>query len=184
MYVLAGSWLAGPTPAAQWPLVNPRTSPPADSQHTPAGRLEEGALRQVLGYQLAQASVLTEQVFQERVATPLGLRKVEFTVLSLVVHNEGLTATQLASALAFTAPNTAAWLDRLEKQGLVVREQHAQDRRALHIRSTAQGRSLLAQALQAVREGEAQALAKLSPGEQLMLAELLHKAALCRRPKR
>lgn len=164
--------------------VSSRTASPPSPQITPGARLAEGELAHVLGYQLAQASVLTEQVFQQRVAEPLGLRKVEFTVLSLVVSNEGLTAAQLGAALAFTAPNTAAWIDRLVRQGLVMREQHAQDRRALHIRSTPQGRALLAQALEAIREGEAAALARLSAGERLMLSELLHKAAQCRPPKR
>lgn len=160
----------------------PAASPPP--QITPGGRLVEGELAQVLGYQLAQASVLTERVFQQRVAEPLGLRKVEFTALSLVASNEGLTAAQLGAALAFTAPNTAAWIERLVRQGLVIREQHAQDRRALHIRTTPEGRALLAQALAAIREGEALALARLSAGERLMLSELLHKAAQCRPPKR
>lgn len=137
-----------------------------------------------MGYQLAQATVLTDQVFRQRVAEPMGLRKVEFTVLSLVASNEGLTAAQLASALAFTAPNTAAWIERLVRRGLVCREQHVQDRRALHIRTTAEGRTLHAQALEAIREGEALALTRLSPGERLMLGELLHKAAQGRQPKR
>lgn len=153
-------------------------------QTTPGGRLDEGRLRNLLGYQLAQASVLAEQVFDRCVGEPLGLRKVEFTVLSLVAQNEGLTAAQLASALAFTAPNTAAWIERLVARGLVSREQHASDRRALHIRTTPEGRALQQQAMDAVLEGEAQALARLSAGERLILAELLHKAASCRLPRR
>lgn len=161
-----------------------RQNPTPPTQVTPAGRLDEGDLTAVLGYQLAQASVLTDQVFRDCVDAPLGLRKVEFTVLSLVTRNEGLTAAQLASALAFTAPNTAAWIERLVSRGLVVREQHAKDRRALHIRSTPQGRALLAQAIAAVRAGEEQALSRLSAAERLMLMELLHKAATCRLPKR
>lgn len=153
-------------------------------QATPAGRLDEGPLRAVLGYQLAQASVLTDQVFRQRVSQPLGLRKVEYTMLSLVAQNEGLTAAQLAQALAFTAPNTASWIERLVARGLVLREQHASDGRALHIRTTPEGRALLQQATQAVLDGEDQALARLSPGERLLLMELLHKAATSRQPKR
>lgn len=138
----------------------------------------------MLGYQLAQASVLTDQVFRQQVLQPLGLRKVEFTMLSLVAQNEGLTAAQLAQALAFTAPNTASWIERLVARGLVLREQHASDGRALHIRTTPEGRTLLQQATQAVLDGEGQALARLSPGERLLLMELLHKAATGRLPKR
>lgn len=138
----------------------------------------------MLGYQLAQASVLTDQVFRQQVSEPLGLRKVEFTMLSLVAQNEGLTAAQLAQALAFTAPNTAGWIERLVGRGLVLRAQHASDGRALHIRTTPEGRSLLQQAQRAIADGEDQALARLSPGERLLLMELLHKAASGRLPKR
>lgn len=162
----------------------PARKPTPGIQATPAGRLDEGPLRTVLGYQLAQASVLTDQVFRQQVLQPLGLRKVEFTMLSLVAQNEGLTAAQLAQALAFTAPNTASWIERLVARGLVLREQHASDGRALHIRTTPEGRTLLQQATQAVLDGEGQALARLSPGERLLLMELLHKAATGRLPKR
>jgi len=134
----------------------------------------------VLGYQLAQASVVTEQIFEARIAKPLQLRKVEYTVLVLVEQNDGLTAAQLATALAFTPANMAAWTDRLMKAGLIEREQNARDRRALHIRITPQGRALVQQATEAICEGEAQALSRLTQAERLMLNELLHKAAGCR----
>ena len=166
------------------PLVSKARHPTLGAQATPAGRLDEGPLRNVFGYQLAQASVVTDQVFRQQVSAPLGLRKVELTMLALVAHNEGPTAAQLAQALAFTAPNTAAWIERLVARGLVSREQHASDGRALHIRTTPAGRVLLQQALQVIAEGEDQALSRLSPGERLLLLELLHKAAGGRLPKR
>ncbi len=51
-----------------------------DSQ-TPRARLDEGALRQLLGYQLAQASIVTNSAFSQEAGTPLGLGQVEFTLL-------------------------------------------------------------------------------------------------------
>ncbi len=134
----------------------------------------------MLGYQLAQASVVTNQVFDRVVSKVHQLRKVEYTVLTLVDQNDGLTAAQLATALAFTAPNMAAWIDRLSRRGLVEREQHVTDRRALHIRMTPTGRELIQQVTQAISEGEALALSRLSLAERLMLIELLQKAAACR----
>ena len=52
------------------------------------------------------------------------------------------------------------------------------------IRTTPEGRQLLQQAQVAIADGEDQALARLSPGERLLLMELLHKAASGRLPKR
>lgn len=155
--------------------------PPPDA--TPAGRLREGALHAVLGYQLAQASVVTNAVFDEQVAGVHDLRKVEYTTLALIEQNEGLTAAQLASALAFTAPNMAAWIDRMVKRGLIEREPHARDRRALHIRLTDAGRTLVQRATAAICQAEADALAGMSPAERMMLTELLRKVAASRRAR-
>lgn len=157
-----------------------RSTPTRQEPATASDILDEGPLQPILGYRLAQATVVTNRIFESQVAEVLDLRKVEYTVLTLVQQNEGLTAAQLASELAFTAPNMAAWIDRLSRRGLVEREQHSRDRRALHIRTTAAGRELAKRATQAIRAAEAQVLSVLSPGEQLMLFELLQKVASCR----
>lgn len=146
----------------------------------PTGRLDDGVLQTVLGYQLAQASVVTNQTFEDAVAATHQLRKVEYTVLALVERNEGLTAAQLASALAFTPPNMAAWIDRLSRRGLVEREQHSSDRRALHIRATPAGRALVREATEQICAAEAEALSRLTLAERLMLIQLLQKVATCR----
>lgn len=156
--------------------MNKRTPPPP-AHTTPAGRLDEGLLHTVLGYQLAQACVVTNQAFEAAVETAHDLRKVEYTVLALVERNDGLTAAQLASALAFTPPNTAAWIDRLSRRGLIAREQHTSDRRALHIRATPEGRALVHQATALICAAEDEALSRLTPAERLMLFELLRKVA-------
>ncbi|WP_273595508.1 MarR family transcriptional regulator [Roseateles koreensis] len=124
--------------------------------------------------------MVTDQVFEARIAKKLKLRKVELTALVLVAQNEGLTAAQLAVALAFTPANMAAWIDRLVRAGLVDRERHLNDGRALHIRTTAEGRALVERATKEISEGEAQALSGLTHVERLMLMELLHKVAACR----
>ena len=48
---------------------------------TPQGALAEGGMHDLLGYQLAQASILTSEAFARTVGEPLDLRKVEFTIL-------------------------------------------------------------------------------------------------------
>ena len=47
----------------------------------PASALATGGLDAVLGYQLAQAAVVTTGVFLRAVGTPHDLRPVEYTVL-------------------------------------------------------------------------------------------------------
>lgn len=143
-------------------------------------RLVEDDLQQVLGYQLAQASIITTRVFQEAVGQPFDLRPVEYTILALIQKNPGGSAAQLAKALAVTAPNITMWLDRLEARQLVQRLRSETDRRAQHLQLTAKARKLMDQATTRLLAGERQALDALSAGERAFLLELLQKVAACR----
>ena len=158
------------------------TAKQADSRElTPAGRLDEVGMHPILGYQLAQASIVTTKVFAEKIGGVFELRPVEFTILALIDGNPGVSARQLADALAVTPPNITMWIDKLERRGFVERERSSIDRRAQHIRATAQGAALARKAMAMAIDGEQAALAALSPAERAMLVELLHKVARCRR---
>jgi DNA-binding MarR family transcriptional regulator len=155
--------------------------PLPEAERTPLARLSEAAIHGIVGYQIAQAGIVTDQVFDEQVARSGGLRRVEFTILALVQGNPDVSARQLARALAVTPPNIAIWLDRLETRGLVLRTRSTRDARVQHIRLTRAGAALADRSLQRVREGEQAALSTLSTAERAMLVELLHKVAMSRR---
>lgn len=159
----------------------PRKSPVADADRTPQARLAEGPLHGLVGYQLAQASVVTNRVFDAQAARRGGLRRVEFTILALVQVNPDVTARQLARALAVTPPNIAIWIERLEQQGWILRNRSETDARVQHIRLSRTGAALVDQTTRQLLEAEAEALAALTAAERAMLAELLHKVALARR---
>jgi len=148
---------------------------------TPLGKLDEGALHGLLGYQLAQAAILTTGVFTHAAGQPLELRPVEFTILQLVNENADITPGRLAKALAMTAPGITIWLDRLEGRGLVLRERSTTDRRAQNVSLTRSGQALVSQALKNVLAEERSVLQSLSEGERTMLLELLHKVARLRK---
>lgn len=157
------------------------TPPRPDTDRTPLARLAEGPLHAIVGYQLAQAQIVTDRVFDDKVRDACALRRVEFTILALVQANPDLSARQLARALAVTPPNIALWLDRLDSRGLVARTRSERDARVQHLRLTADGQALLAKSMQRIVDGERAALAGLSAAERAMLVELLHKVALGRR---
>jgi DNA-binding MarR family transcriptional regulator len=160
----------------------PNKQPPLpEAERTPLARLSEAAIHGIVGYQIAQAGIVTDQVFDDQVAHSGGLRRVEFTILALVQGNPDVSARQLARALAVTPPNIAIWLDRLETRGLVLRTRSTRDARVQHIRLTRAGAALVDRSLQWVREGEQAALSTLSTAERAMLVELLHKVAMSRR---
>jgi len=160
--------------------MSPRRPSIPVTQRTPQALLSEAGLRGIVGYQLAQATIVTDKVFDEVVGRRMGLRPVEFTILALVQANDGVTARQLARALAVTPPNIAVWLDRLTSRGLVERERSAADGRLQHIRITRDGDALALQAANALVEAEQLMLAGLSAAERAMLVELLHKAGQAR----
>ena len=147
---------------------------------TPLGELQEGGIHEVLGYQLAQASIVTTEAFVRTVGKPLDLRPVEFTILQLVRDNAPVTATKLAKSLAVTTPGITIWLDRLERRGLLVRERSDTDRRTQNLGLTSQGTTLVASALAQLLRADRELLKDLSEGERRMLLELLQKFARTR----
>jgi DNA-binding MarR family transcriptional regulator len=147
---------------------------------TPAGRLAVERLHDVIGYQIAQASIVTLAVYQRAAGDALTLRPVEYTMLVLVNENPGSTAARLARALAVSAPNITIWLDKLQRRGLMRREASKTDRRSQHLYVTDKGRKLAEEATRRVIEAEQHAFAHLSTGERAILVELLRKLALRR----
>jgi DNA-binding MarR family transcriptional regulator len=146
---------------------------------TPAGRMEEASLQKVLGYQLAQAAIVTDAIFLEQVGEPFKLRPVEYTVLTLIAENPGGSLVRLARALSVTPPNISTMVDRLEGKGLVARQASEEDRRAQVLHVTAKGADLVRKATQRIVAAESASL-PLTAGEQAILAELLHKVAMAR----
>jgi DNA-binding MarR family transcriptional regulator len=146
---------------------------------TPAGRLEEARLKKVLGYQLAQAAIVTDAIFRGEVGEPLELKPVEYTVLTLVAENPGGSLARIARALSVTPPHVTAMVDRLEARGLLARGASASDKRTQVLSVTRAGADLVRKATERILAAE-QATLALTPGEQAMLAELLHKVACAR----
>lgn len=68
-------------------------------------------------------------------------------------------------------------LDDLEEAGLVTRRPDPADRRNRHVLATDQGRQLAQATERRLRQVEDQVLDALSPGEQVMLRELLRRVA-------
>lgn len=147
---------------------------------TPVAGLGEARLHRVLGYQIAQAAIVTYGLFEELVGKPLDLRPAEYTLLTLVNENPHVSPAELSDALAVSRPYITNTVDKLESRALVVRDKNEQDRRSQHLHTTAEGRALASRATSILIQGERAALGTLTEVEQMMLAELLHKLACAR----
>jgi DNA-binding MarR family transcriptional regulator len=159
-----------------------RTSLPIDRAlaETPLGHLQELELRQLIGYQVAQATIATLRVFDEVVGKPLGLRTVEYTVLALIRANGAVSPAQLAKALGLSPSYITLALGKLEGMGLVTRETNADDKRGQRLHVTPKGRTLAERMTEELITAERAAFVTLTPVEQAMLCELLHKLGLSR----
>ena len=131
-------------------------------------------LETLIGYNARRAALAIIGVFLERMA-PYGLRPVDFSVLSLVAHNPGITSRQLCAALDILPPNLVGMVKNLEKRGLIERREHPTDRRAHGLHLTPVGRQLHTQAQATATELETEAVTRLTASERQTLIRLLRK---------
>jgi MarR family transcriptional regulator for hemolysin len=142
-----------------------------------AAEVQLGTLAGLMGYHIAQAAVTTYAAFDEHIGKPFGLRKVEFSLLMLLLANGPLTPRQLAGTLTLTAPALTLLLDRLQQRGLLRRERNPNDGRSQHIVLTAKGRRMAEQTAAAAAPMECGLQTRLSRAEHAMLIELLCRLA-------
>jgi DNA-binding MarR family transcriptional regulator len=134
-------------------------------------------LQTLLGYNARRAALTIIEGFLERMAE-FGLRPVDFSVMSVIHHNPGVTSRQLCSALNLLPPNLVGLIQSLEARGLISRHPHPTDGRAMGLHPTEQGANLMAQAEQAATELEIEKSARLTAAQRKTLLELLQKIYL------
>ncbi|MYW65223.1 MarR family transcriptional regulator [Streptomyces sp. SID8379] len=86
-----------------------------------------------------------------------------------------LTAGQLADSGLVSSAGVTLRIDRLEKDGLIVRERDAEDRRVVYSRLTDAGLAKVDEVFSEHLDNERRMLAGLSPAECRQLARLLSK---------
>jgi DNA-binding MarR family transcriptional regulator len=131
-------------------------------------------LEGLLGYNARRAALAVIDVFLQRME-PYDLRPVDFSVLSLVVHNPGITSRQLCTTLGILPPNLVNLVGSLQQRGLIDRQPHPRDGRATGLHATAAATRLMQKAERTATELEADAASRLTPAEQATLLKLLRK---------
>lgn len=137
----------------------------------------EAKLHDLLGYQLAQASIVTDACFDFSVAQNFQLTRVEFTLLYLINQNTLVTSSRLAKALCVSLPAITMWIAKLEKRQLVIRQRSTTDLRSQYFTLTPSAKEHIELALEKVSSTENMMLTSLSAAEKAMLLELLRKVA-------
>jgi len=88
---------------------------------------------------LRRAWYSLNQAFRRRIAH-LGLTPDQFTVMRTLLENEGITQRELTKLMSSDPNTVASLLARMERAGLLQRQAHEKDRRALRLRLKPAGR--------------------------------------------
>ena len=129
----------------------------------------------IVGYQITRANLAGLANFERAVTGPFKLRPVEFTILQLLHEGQCTTPSQLSKELQMTPPSVSVWLDKLTERRLIRRSKGDTDGRTQHLQLTDTGAQLTARAHEALLKSEQQFMSALSPGERVLLLEILHK---------
>ena len=140
-------------------------------------RVDTAYLETLLGYNARRVSLKVIELFSIRMAA-YGLSPVDFSVLSLIMHNPGITSRQLCSALSLLPPNLVGKISTMEKRKLLARRPHPEDGRAIGLYLTSEGEALMHAAEHTASDLEKDAAASLSTAEKKTLLRLLQKVYL------
>jgi DNA-binding MarR family transcriptional regulator len=152
------------------------SSKPASADCSPPAvdEVDTRYLETLVGYNARRAALAVIEQFLPRMAV-YGVRPVDFSVLSVITHNAGITSRQLCGALGLLPPNVVGMINALEKRDLIVRRPHPHDGRAMGLHLTPKGEKLMRDAEVTAAELEADATSGLSDTERKTLIRLLQK---------
>lgn len=136
--------------------------------------IDTSFLESLLGYNARRAALAVISVFLRRME-PYGMRPVDFSVLSVVAHNPGVTSRQICTTLDILPPNLVGMIKSLQKRGLVVRRPHPNDRRAQGLHLSNAGQTLYNEAQSTAASLERDVANRLTPEELITLITLLRK---------
>jgi DNA-binding MarR family transcriptional regulator len=163
-----------------------RTAPFAYAQSVGRNRMRDvgkaktqvdlGPLPELIGYVLRRAQLVVFQDFFAAFA-PFDIRPAQFSVLTVIERNPGLTQSQVAEALGIKRTNFVGMLDTLEKRGLAERRQPARDKRSYALYLTVEGAALMRKLRPVIKAHEQRMVAKVGEDGRAELIALLHEIA-------
>ena len=134
-------------------------------------------LQTLLGYNARRVSLQVIELFNNGMAG-YDLSPVDFSVLSLVHHNPGITSRQLCSTLSLLPPNLVGKISLVEKRDLLTRVPHPDDGRAVGLHLTTAGSQMMQHAEATATQLELDVSSKLSAADAATLLRLLQKVYL------
>src|SRR6201999_2509203 len=122
--------------------------------------IDLGPLPELIGYVLRRAQLAVFQDFFAAFA-PFDIRPAQFSVLTVIERNPGLTQTQVAAALGIKRTNFVGMLDELERRALAERRQTGRDKRSHALYLPAEGAGLMRKLKPVLKAHEARMVGKI-----------------------
>jgi len=145
------------------------TPPEADAATLP---LDTAYLESLIGYNARRAALTIISLFVDRMAV-YGVGPVDFSVLSLIHHNPGITSRVLCASLGLLPPNLVVMVQQFEQRQLLEKRPHPHDGRAIALYLTPEGQRLMAEAEQTASQLEVDATSALTEAQRSTLKRLL-----------
>jgi len=138
-------------------------------------QIDLGPLPELIGYVLRRAQLAVFQDFFVAFA-PFDIRPAQFSVLTVIERNPGLTQSRVAEALGIKRTNFVGMLNELEQRGLAERRQ-ARDKRSYALYLTTEGASLMRKLKPVLKAHETRMVAKVGEDGRDTLIALLRVIA-------
>ena len=127
-----------------------------------------------IGYVISDVARLMRTVFDRRVRR-LGLTRAQWLVMTRLYRRPGASQSELAEMLEVEKATAGRLVDRLEKNGWVVRRPDAVDRRINRLYLTAEAERVQARMWSIAQATVDDALVALSSAERQQLEELMNR---------
>jgi len=126
------------------------------------------------GYWVTRLARAMECDFEKRLSVH-GVSRAAVAILSAMVNDGKATPASLATFIGIDGAAVTRHLDRLEEQGLLVRERSTTDRRVVNLKLTRKGSRLVPKLVADSKATNAKFLAGLTSAEKKGLQEIIQK---------
>ena len=126
------------------------------------------------GYWVTLLARSMEYDLEERLKAH-GITRATFAVLSAIFHDKKTTPAALASFIGIDGAAITRHLDRIEKQGLILRERSVADRRSVNLKLTRKGSGLVPKLVAESKATNQKFLAGITPAEIKVIQAAIRK---------
>lgn len=149
----------------------PETEPPKTITPPPPNVMDE---QPITTFRVLLRTSLRLRRRLRKLYNEYGLTGAQYGLMTRI-PSEGITLTQLAKTAWADPGNTSGVVDRLEREGWVVRTRSSEDRRVVKVKLSGKGVDLLRTITPQYTEMVSEIMGVLSPNEITVLHELLTK---------